>query len=157
MGDIYYKFVVKECPKCRRRLCEEDYNWRIKNVRRATYCRECSQSYIREHYKNNTKYYLDKTKKRNRQVRIRAYKYISSYLKSHPCVDCGEMDIVVLEFDHRDQNSKDEDISRIIRRRLPFERLVKEISKCDVRCANCHRRKTAKESKSWKLQYVHVN
>lgn len=87
-------------------------------------------------------------------VRKRAHSYLGPYLLNHPCVDCGETDIMVLEFDHRDRKMKDGDISRIIQKGSTLDRLVKEIEKCDIRCANCHRRKTQLENGSWKLEYI---
>ncbi len=148
--------MTKKCPKCKRSLDESQFNWKIKNVKLATHCKDCSRRYIREHYKNNLQYYLDKAYRRNLKVRIESHKYIGSYLSSHPCVDCGEKDILVLEFDHRDRIDKDFDISKITRQGYSIKTLISEISKCDVRCANCHRRKTAKESGSWKLSYAPV-
>jgi len=59
--------------------------------------------------------------------------------KSEGCIDCGEMDPVVLEFDHV-TGDKVRQISIMRSYRLPL--LVAEIGKCEVRCANCHRRIT---------------
>jgi hypothetical protein len=67
---------------------------------------------------------------------------IDQYLRSHPCVDCGESDPVVLDFDHRDGVEKIETIS-VLRARGRREQLFAEIAKCDVRCSNCHSRRTA--------------
>ena len=63
------------------------------------------------------------------------------YLKKHPCVDCGEKDPVVLEFDH----SKDKliEVSKLVRNVSSIDKMREEIEKCKIRCANCHRRKTA--------------
>jgi hypothetical protein len=36
-------------------------------------------------------------------------------------------------------------VSELVHNGAAIEQLAYEISKCDVRCANCHRRKTAKE------------
>ena len=66
------------------------------------------------------------------------------YLLAHPCVDCGESNPVVLDFDHRDRATKSRDVAWFIRRR-DLVRLAAEIAKCEVRCANDHRRKTARE------------
>lgn len=65
-----------------------------------------------------------------------------SYFKSHPCIDCGEPDPVVLEFDHV-RGEKAFNISTAIRLGRNWDRVLPEIAKCDVRCANCHRRVTA--------------
>lgn len=66
-------------------------------------------------------------------------------LSQRPCIDCGESDPVVLEFDHRDPATKRAAISEGIHACWSIEDLLEEIAKCDVRCANCHRRKTAQE------------
>lgn len=144
---------MRVCSRCKKKLSEENFNWKIKGSKRSYHCKSCSREYIRTHYKNNTDYYLRKTKKRNEELRQKAYKHIGYYLKTHSCVDCGEDDILVLEFDHRNKENKVTEISRIVRKRVSFKKLVIEISKCDVRCANCHRRKTEKENNSWKLKY----
>ncbi len=79
----------------------------------------------------------DKTARRNAT-------YVRNYLKTHPCVDCNESNPVVLKFDHV-RGIKDIPIAKAIRRQFSITRLQREIDKCDVRCANCHRIKTAGE------------
>jgi hypothetical protein len=66
---------------------------------------------------------------------------IREYLSSHPCVDCGESDHMVLEFDHV-RGNKLATVSALRGRMAKWSRIEEEISKCEVRCANCHRRKT---------------
>lgn len=70
-------------------------------------------------------------------------RWIFDYLREHPCVDCGEADPVVLEFDH----VRGEKFATIARMAQGFSlaKVRAEIAKCDVRCANCHRRKTASQ------------
>ena len=62
------------------------------------------------------------------------------YLSEHPCVDCGESDPIVLEFDHVE--GKTMNVSKMRSQRYKWSVIVKEIAKCEVRCANCHRRTT---------------
>ena len=68
------------------------------------------------------------------------------YKRSHPCVDCGENDPVVLEFDHKDQSEKGFSLGRV----TTVSRFYEEVKKCVVRCANCHRRRTAVQLGFWK-------
>lgn len=55
------------------------------------------------------------------------------------CIRCGEKDPACLDFHHRDGGTtKDGDIATL--RRFGWARLRAEIAKCDVLCANCHRK-----------------
>ncbi|MCW8141499.1 MAG: hypothetical protein KIT58_21560 [Planctomycetota bacterium] len=74
--------------------------------------------------------------------------FVRSHLAAHPCVDCGEADPVVLDFDHV-RGEKASEVSGLVRRRLSLDVVAAEIAKCDVRCGNCHRRKTAREQSWW--------
>lgn len=116
----------------------------------------CSRGYIKAHYQRNKTYYVKKASKRNTEIRNKVLDYLGSYLSTHPCIDCGETDLLVLELDHKDRQVKDDSISQMIRRSVSFEVFVRELKKCDVRCANCHRRKTEKENNSWRLHYAPV-
>lgn len=55
------------------------------------------------------------------------------------CERCGVRDVRVLEFHHRDSNKKDFAIADYYYHQFGVERLEKEIEKCSVLCANCHR------------------
>ena len=102
------------------------------------------RAYDRKYY--HTK--VDKTVKikgkKTRRAKLR--EFVQYYLSSHPCVDCGETDPVVLDFDH--QGNKELEIANTISRGWSIERIAKEMMKCQVRCANCHRRKTTKDRNS---------
>jgi len=65
------------------------------------------------------------------------------YLAAHPCVDCGETDPIVLQFDHVAEKRRD--ISEMVRAGFSWPAIESEIARCQVRCGNCHRRKTARE------------
>jgi 5-methylcytosine-specific restriction endonuclease McrA len=57
------------------------------------------------------------------------------------CVKCGEADPIVLDFDHIIPSTKQFTLSSNNLSR-PEEELQAELSKCQLLCANCHRRKT---------------
>lgn len=71
-------------------------------------------------------------------------KYIYEYFKAHPCVDCGQSNPIVLEFDHL--VDKKYNVSSMVA--MPIEDIKVEIQKCEVVCANCHKIRTAK-AQNW--------
>jgi len=79
------------------------------------------------------------------RAKARGRAWVVAYLLEHPCVDCGEIDLKVLEFDHRDPASKAHNISRMVSNGLSLASIEREVAKCDVRCCNCHRRRTLDE------------
>jgi len=72
-----------------------------------------------------------------RKNRIRSW--LESYKRSHHCERCGASDYRVLEFHHRDSAEKDANVSDMLRQGLSIASIQKEIEKCRVLCANCHR------------------
>lgn len=109
--------------------------------------RENHRRYMKERYANDEAY-REKQKQRtydNKQSKIfEARVFVYDYLKINSCVDCNEADPIVLDFDHV-IGKKQMGISLMIASGYSITAIKKEISKCVVRCANCHRRKTAKE------------
>lgn len=102
--------------------------------------------YKRAHYERNKEEYKKKSAESTRRYRKRNRKFVADYLSEHPCVDCEEDDPVVLDFDHV-RGKKDRDVSTLVNRGCSIERIQKEIAKCEVRCANCHRRRTHRQRK----------
>jgi hypothetical protein len=105
--------------------------------------KEAQAKSARKHYEANK----EKLKKRARlfsdEARKRNREYVKDYLENHPCIDCGESDIIVLEFDHV-RGKKSNNVADGVFNGWSIEKLQNEIDKCDVRCANCHRRITHK-------------
>lgn len=82
-------------------------------------------------------------------------KLVVDHLLQNPCVDCGEPDLLVLEFDHV-RGKKLASISDLMAGKHSYDKVVNEISKCEVRCCNCHARKTAKQLGYWRLKFATV-
>ena len=133
---------MRQCTICLKDQPLESFPW--KNKKKGVshkQCRECRRGYGRKHYQRNPAYYKAKAHK-NEAAPKRRRQYVWDYLLEHPCVDCGEQDPVVLEFDHVNPSDKVQSVSNLISR-YTLSILITEINKCEVRCANCHRRKTA--------------
>lgn len=85
---------------------------------------------------------------RNRQRKNRSKVYQRYELraraaqnKSHAgCRECGESDPACLDFHHREDEDKERNISKMISYYASWDRIEAEIQKCDVLCANCHRK-----------------
>ena len=70
----------------------------------------------------------------------RNVKHAWSILVASGCIDCGTVDLCVLDFDH--VGPKTSNVMKLAASEVGLQRLQTEIANCVVRCANCHRRKT---------------
>ena len=109
------------------------------------------KEYFAKWYKRNREVQIANTTARRNRMTRENRAHIVSYLLEHPCVDCGEKDIVVLQFDHV-RGKKRYEISVMIRGGYPWSEILKEIAKCEIRCANDHVRRTSKVQKSYRLK-----
>lgn len=78
--------------------------------------------------------------------------------KSKPCADCGGMfPPVAMDLDHRDPTDKVTDVSKLAvsTGKNAVAKLLAEIEKCDVVCANCHRVRTARQN-GWPEEKLRV-
>jgi len=135
----------KRCPRCCELKTIDQFARRsVTTPNPATYCKPCQRQYSRSHY-------LKHADEHNRRRAANSKRYfrenrsrLTAFLREHPCVDCGEPDPVVLEFDHV-TGTKVLEISNLVRRASSWKKIRREMEKCEVRCANCHRRKTARQ------------
>lgn len=135
---------MKRCGRCGETKASEDFAWNKKSRgKRDSYCRPCRALYKQEHYAANRQRYINNAARRTRRVAEERWVFLIDFFLIHPCVDCGEDDPLVLEFDHR--GDKKFGIAAGIRTRN-WETVLEEMAKCDVVCANCHRRRTARRS-----------
>ena len=93
-------------------------------------------------YKNREDLY-----KSQKKYRIKVREKLLDFLSKQECVDCGEKDPIVLDFYHINKSKKFKTISSMLCGHYSFETILKEIKKCEIRCANCHRRKTYSQFK----------
>jgi hypothetical protein len=88
-----------------------------------------------------------------RPLRRRNLLFIANYLGSSPCVDCGEADVAVLDFDH--VGVKRFGVVQLAYREASIASLEREIAECEVRCANCHRRRTIVQQRQFRHDLLH--
>jgi len=130
---------TKKCSRCNKRkflkLFHKDCHTKL-GVQ--SYCIQCA-SIVGKQY---TKHHYEKRKAHSIKKRIRFSNFIYWYYKEHPCVDCGNNDPRALQMDHV-RGVKRCNVASM--RFHSMKSILKEIAKCDVRCANCHSIKTAEE------------
>jgi hypothetical protein len=127
---------LRWCSRCCRLRANSLFNRHPAG--RQWWCRECFKAYYeeqREHHRRRSN-----ALKTARVLEAQAF--VLRHLEATPCVDCGERDPVVLEFDHL--GAKRAEVSTLVRRGVRLPVLAAEIAACDVVCAACHRRRTAK-------------
>jgi hypothetical protein len=92
---------MRRCGRCGELKPVEEFAWRRKDKgQRHNYCRPCHAAYHHEHYLANRERYIAQARERQNALRLERTRYLLAYFADHPCVDCGEADPVVLEFDH---------------------------------------------------------
>jgi hypothetical protein len=133
---------------CGQLLAIERFASRGNNLGRASYCRACQSDYCKAHYRRNAGPHNRRRYVNQKRYRKRNAELLRRYLLARACVDCGETDVRVLEFDHV-CGRKVENIGTMCAQGCSWQRIMEEIAKCEVRCANCHRRRTAGQFGWW--------
>lgn len=133
--------MTKVCNHCGQSKPVEEFNWRWKarGVRQRT-CRDCQNGQKQAWYERNKDTHKQNTYRNKLSKRDVARKYIWDYLSAHPCA-CGESDPMVLEF-HHVRGRKKKEVTKLVSLGYSLETIQKEMDKCIVVCANCHKRMT---------------
>lgn len=132
--------MIKICPQCKiPKELEENFRWRNKTKgTRQSWCKTCMTAYDKKLYDSGNKKLS--TRESQKKLRDRNRQYVYNLLAKSLCLDCGNADIRVLEFDHR--ADKEFGIARMMSNCNSIEAIQNEINKCDIVCANCHRIRT---------------
>ena len=102
----------------------------------------------KRHYERNKFAYIARNSVKKSQLRD----FLHKYKEFHGCGDCGsKFPYYVLDFDHRDPNNKSYQPAKLSETGS-WEKMLAEINKCDVVCANCHRERTHQKN-----HYSHTN
>lgn len=146
---------MKYCSRCKltKSLSEFGNNRSTKDGKQR-WCKKCDRDNKHKWFTKNKEVQLARVKRNTDKSVQRNQDYIFEYLLNHPCVDCGETDILCLDFDHDDiEQIKRGNVSEMLRR-CSINTLEIEINKCKVRCSNCHRKITAKRGNYAKYRWL---
>lgn len=139
----YRHMKKKECSECHDSFTYDNfYPKKGTPDGYSYYCHECTSDQAKKYYRNN-KGVREKAIARAKESKREAQTFVLDYLSTHPCVDCGEGRPACLDFDHL--RDKECNVSYLVAHGYGVEKVKREIEKCEVRCANCHRIKTAKD------------
>ena len=111
--------MEKQCTQCKKILPITEYYSRGGGKYRSE-CKECHKKYVKVRY----------TERKETVEEIKVAK---------GCEKCGEIRPYMLDFHHKDPAIKDASVARLTSNRNKLEDIQKEIEKCVVLCANCHR------------------
>lgn len=140
---------LKRCSRCREvKPIAEFHRDRTRKDGIQNYCKSCNIERAKRFYVDNPEKCKERDKRRKPRARDENRMRVLQYLLAHPCIDCGESDPVVLEFDHL--RDKVRALSQLAGTAYAWKTIQAEIDKCVVRCANCHRRKTAREMNNFR-------
>jgi hypothetical protein len=135
--------LVKRCARCEQRLPIESFS-RHPQYGHQHWCKECFLEYLRGRGELHSRQTADGKRRRRAAARL----FVDDLLARSKCVDCGETDPLVFEFDHVED--KQAVMSKLIASGWSIKRLQREIALCEVVCVNCHRRRTASRGASWR-------
>ncbi len=137
---------LRRCSHCKEWKPEEAFS--ISNKRKGTrlrFCSVCMRPYRKSWYARHKNEQVERTSK-TRQVRKAAARKLIRDLKSNPCADCGgRFHWTQMDFDHV-KSDKLKDVARMVQTPYSVAKLLTEVAKCDLVCANCHRLRTWKRS-----------
>ncbi len=112
---------------------------------REAICKRCRSAISKAHYVQNKESYLKRVGDNNRLRKkdIRSFYWLQ---KDKPCTDCGvKYQPWIMHFDHLDATEKEKDVSKLAGNRAANKnRILAEIAKCELVCANCHADRTYK-------------
>lgn len=117
----------------------------------SSWCKKCFAENAANKYRSDEKERQRKLNNRSSFLQGNREK-LRQLLESSKCVDCELSDWRVLEFDHRESSLKSFNISEAIWSKS-WESILKEIEKCEIRCANCHRIRTSEQFDLWRSKH----
>lgn len=147
---MHYTYIMRTCTTCKITKEDSEYFFRDKKTGRLhSQCKQCYSLKRRTnwelYYNKHGSKYRENAVKRSARLKAKLRLQMLDYLSDKSCVICGYSDSRALEFDHINPNSKTIGIAKAMSDIWSWNRILEEIDKCQILCANCHKIKTAEE------------
>ena len=134
---------MKRCGLCKQEKNLVEFNKKTGRDYQP-FCRLCDNKKSRERYAANKQHHIKVIAERNKQYKKETDDYIRNLKSSTKCADCKKKyHWFQMDFDHI-IGKKDRAVSKMVAQKVSLERIKKEIEKCELVCANCHRLRTYK-------------
>jgi hypothetical protein len=128
--------TVKTCGVCKKEKPVGDFSKKNKLTSLYSFeCKSCHAIYRKSYYENNKQTEIN----RARDLRKKNTNKFKEWKGTLMCIKCGFAGHhAALHFHHRDPSEKEFSLSRALTIGVSKDRILAEIAKCDVLCANCH-------------------
>jgi len=126
-------------PRPRKTHCPRGHEYTEENTRKRgnrISCKACEKIYQTQYMKDHP----EKNRVRVKAHKAKIRKFIRDLKEGLKCSRCPESFWGCLDFHHRNPKEKEFEIREAPYAAPSIERILKEIAKCDVLCANCHRK-----------------
>jgi hypothetical protein len=107
--------------------------------KRSAKNQEKIREYMRKWRANNREKCRQYTKKSAPAYRRKRKQWLADFKSKRGCGKCGFKHPACLEFHHKNRDTKVAEVSVMLRQGVPKPIIMKEIRKCKLLCANCHR------------------
>lgn len=126
---------MKLCSKCNTSKDEENFSWKNKQKKiRQTICRSCHKISRRKHYLQNRESEKKRIKRRREEIR----EWCKQIKRTLKCNRCPQNHPATLQFHHNDPTRKELAIAVAVTNGWSKKKIMAEMEKCEVLCANCH-------------------
>jgi len=92
--------------------------------------------YSKTYYENNKKEIIAKSRVRRKEIS----KEFAEFKSTKCCTQCGESHPSTLDFHHVERHRSNKKVYYLVANGHHWPRILQEIAKCIVLCANCHRK-----------------
>jgi hypothetical protein len=130
--------MVRRCSKCRQVKSVQDFHRWNRGGGFQPWCKACRRVYDAEYHRLNR----TRRKKQKQLWHAGFLAWYRSLKEGRPCSDCDQIfEPEAMHWDHREGTQKQHNVADL-GRRWNKARVLAEVEKCDLVCANCHAART---------------